>query len=63
MDARLNLFTNPTFGKAFKHLMAAGKVGRRTRRGKLPSGRNRALARRLGSAKPTPARCGRESRR
>ncbi|MFB7515160.1 carboxymuconolactone decarboxylase family protein [Streptomyces sp. NPDC056144] len=26
MDARLNLFTNPTFGKAFKHLMAAGKA-------------------------------------
>ncbi|MEU5216074.1 carboxymuconolactone decarboxylase family protein [Streptomyces sp. NPDC020807] len=26
MDARLNLFTNPTFGKSLKHLMAAGKA-------------------------------------
>ncbi|MFB6842514.1 carboxymuconolactone decarboxylase family protein [Streptomyces sp. NPDC056361] len=26
MDTRLNLFTNPTFGKALKHLMAAGKA-------------------------------------
>ncbi|PWK68078.1 AhpD family alkylhydroperoxidase [Streptomyces sp. CG 926] len=26
MDARLNLFADPTTGKAFKHLMAAGKV-------------------------------------
>ncbi|MEU4733085.1 carboxymuconolactone decarboxylase family protein [Streptomyces sp. NPDC023588] len=26
MDARLNLFTSPTVGKALKHVMAAGKV-------------------------------------
>ncbi|WP_371593438.1 carboxymuconolactone decarboxylase family protein [Streptomyces virginiae] len=26
MDARLNLFTGPTTGKALKHLMSAGKV-------------------------------------
>ncbi|MFE2558176.1 carboxymuconolactone decarboxylase family protein [Streptomyces sp. NBC_00090] len=26
MDARLNLFASPTTGKAFKHLMSAGKV-------------------------------------
>ncbi|MEE1818180.1 MULTISPECIES: carboxymuconolactone decarboxylase family protein [unclassified Streptomyces] len=26
MDARLNLFASPTAGKAFKHLMAAGKA-------------------------------------
>ncbi|MFE0647968.1 carboxymuconolactone decarboxylase family protein [Streptomyces sp. NPDC059534] len=26
MDARLNLFTNPTVGRTLKHLMAAGKA-------------------------------------
>jgi AhpD family alkylhydroperoxidase len=26
MDARLNLFADPTVGKAFKHLLAAGKA-------------------------------------
>jgi AhpD family alkylhydroperoxidase len=30
MDARLNLFTSPTVGKALKHVMAAGQVIRQS---------------------------------